>query len=199
MKLKRFITLLLALALVVGLLGCTGSKTDTFLVGEWKGRVDLSALLSEFQEEEFSDLDLSDIGFDIVFFFENDNRFQVLVDKYSVTVMIDTLIDRILDLHHATEEKKAELRSQLETAIDKDALASSVESSFQSGYYVRMENTIYLSSNLESLLADPKNNRQEEMCIRIENDKLTITDMISQTPLTKGTIADILPITMEKQ
>lgn len=195
MKFRRILAVVLTFIIILSFTGC-GSTGQTLLTGEWKGTVDISPLLAQLPGLKEPP---TDITFDLIFVFGDDGTFEAIIDQYSVKLMVDKLLDIVAEtLSDAAQQKGMtdhELRTILESAVDTDEIVDSVQNSLQNGYYLYENGVIYLSSDPE-LSAETA---QEHLQVTVTASAITVEQVISDMYPQENLLADLLPITMEKQ
>lgn len=198
MKLRKFLTVLLLAALLLSLVACTDAG-ETDLTGEWKGTVDISSHLSDIPGLPETP---SGITFDLIFVFEEDGGFEAIIDQYSVTLMVDKLLDIVADALLETAQLKGisdqELRQMLRSTVDTDQIVASVQGSLQNGYYLYRDGVIYLSAQ-DDLVEDPAENAQEHLQVTVSADALTVHQIIMDSYQHEQMISGVLPLTLYKQ
>lgn len=200
LRIRKLIAVMLALSVMIGLTACaSGITDDERLIGEWKGTVDITHHLAGLPD---MDVELSDICFDLVFVFEDDGSFEAIVDQYSVRQMVDKLLDVAAEALSKTEKGKGmtqlDLRLNLESAVNTDAIVASVEESIQNGYYTYREGVIYLS-NQKDLQQDPETKAQEHMEVSLQGDTLTVTRIVGDIQQHSDILSSLLPLKFTRQ
>ena len=198
MKLRKCISWLLIAIMLFSLTAC-GATDQVNLEGEWKGTVDISAHLAQvpgLQEPP------KDITFDLIFVFGSDGTFEAIIDRYSVKVMVDKLLDLVAEaMADAAKENglsDRELRELLETHVDMDAIVASVEKSLQNGFYVYRDGVIYLSAE-DDLREDPQDNAQEQLVVSLTGDTLVVEQIVTVSYQHEQMLSGVLPLTLYKQ
>ena len=198
MKLRKCISWLLIAMMLFSLTAC-GATDQVKLAGEWKGTVDISAHLAQvpgLKEEP------KDITFDLIFVFGSDGTFEAIIDRYSVKVMVDKLLDLVADAMSDSAKENGlsdrELRELLQTHVDMDAIVDSVEKSLQNGFYLYRDGVIYLSAE-DDLQEDPQAHAQERLVVTLAGDTLVVEQIVSISYQHEQMLGGVLPLTLYKQ
>ena len=198
MKLRLFLTVVLAALLLLSLTACADTA-ETDLTGEWKGTVDISPHLADVPGLQETP---SGITFDLIFVFGDDGTFEAIIDQYSVKLMVDKLLDIVAASLSETAQQKGisdhELRLILESAVDTDQIVASVQGSLQNGYYLYQNGVIYLSAQ-DNLAGNPSGNAQEHLQVTVSEDALTVHQIITDNFQHEQMIGGVLPLTLYKQ
>lgn len=200
MRKKLCVLLSAAIALSALLCGCTAFSADAGgdLAGQWKTTVPLAPLSADMP---VSESELADIGFDLIFNFEQDGSFRAIVDQVSVRKMIDDLVEIVVRHLSDTAQQQGisrqELRETIYEKVDPDAVIEKMEGSFSSGWYRYQNDTLYISDT-ESVRKDPASKWRERLTVSADKTKLTVTGIESKFG-SATTFENLLPLVFEKQ
>lgn len=211
---KKIISVLLAIVLVLSLAACASSAKpagqEDSIVGTWKGSLDMSQILKDALEEEGMEVpaDVGDISFAMIFTFTEEGTVTVDVDQESLTAMATKVVDFMLETTisalkdqgidlSAMGMSEESIRQMLEQYVNPEELISSMDMTQTDGYYLYKDGKIYGGDTKEEL--NDVSESQDYMVVELKGNQLTILDIVAEGEKATDDLSFMFPIVLTKQ
>lgn len=196
---KKFISILLALILLVSMSACGASKNT--IAGSWEGTMDLSTYIGLMMQEILAiDADLEPMELKMTFTFTKDGFFTCVIDEDSAAQVFDTMLRtmaRNLPIAGMTED---DVYAMLEEQMNVEDVVGSITDSFVDCFYVYQEGYIYTGFDQDALTSDPAANSEMTWQVSINKDTMTVYEINPSGEQSLGQrISGILPMTFTKK